>query len=394
MKKLLGSITAAALVSACMLALPVLAAPQPGVYQQMNADGRLKSTVTILHNPGTSDYMAMQGIGDSTYICMEALDNNGMEVEEYAVKYDPDGASVYGFTINAENLRKCEQNVSFTVEANKKNNAVFSFPQEDKLVVAGAGSQYDGEYHFSPRSEIQANSALLVYAYEVTKKPHIAYEGSGVAASYQVLPLPKAPWLNTLQVIDKGEEKSVLLDNGLNIVMEVNQQGNFVYKPFFVSHNYLEWAKNGLQVLKEDVNGNFGSLYVHQYLAQNYPDLTRNNNIRLKAVDFYGGEGENAVFTRVYELETFVDGELYISGDGTHSDNGRMIFKQYIGQKRMTGDEVRLRQKPNTDCEVLGYVNKGDVVKVLGLTRDKKWAAVSLPNSGIGFVSAQFVAGL
>ena len=69
-KKILGLTAALTLVSSI-----ALAAPQSGVYQQMYADGRLKSVVTILHNSGTEDYMSQNSIGDDTYVCFDALDN-------------------------------------------------------------------------------------------------------------------------------------------------------------------------------------------------------------------------------------------------------------------------------------------------------------------------------
>ena len=394
-KKLFASILAATIIGACVPFETVWAAPQPGVYQQMDANGRLKSTVTIMHNPGTCDYMAMTGLGDATYISMEALDDKGIEIEEFAVKYNPDLPFLYGFTINASNLRKCEQADWFSVETNKKNMAAFSFPEDGKVVVSGAGSLYDGEYHYSPRSDIQANYALMAYAYETTKMPNISYEGTKMNRSYNIFHFVRTPWLVNMQIKEGSKPvQDVLLDNGFHIAMEYNNQGNSTYRPFFMSNNYVAWAENGLAGLVEDVSGDAGSLYVHRYLAMNYPELTKNNNMKLCAVDFYGGEGENAVFTRAYEVEKFVDGDSLLSAKASHSDNGVMRVEQYIGSKAITGDEVRLRQKPNTNCEILGYVNRGDIVKVLGLTKDTKWAAVSLPDGHIAYVSTQFVAGV
>lgn len=397
-KKSLTGIIATALVSTCLYVMPAFAAPQVGVYQQMYADGRLKSTVTVLKNPGTGDLMAMNGMGDSTYICMDALDKDGIEVEEYAVKYNPEAEPAYGFTINASNLRKCEEADWFNVEANKKH-ANFNFIDDEKVIVSGAGSLYDGVYHFSPRSNAEANYALLAYAYEATKKPNLAYDGQGVAASYNIFQFVKYPTLVNLQIKNSGEqEKNVLLDKGFNIAMEYSQQGNAIYKPFFMSDNYVEWAGSNLSGLQQWVNDDLGALYMHQYIARNYPSLAKANNIKLRAVDFYGGEGENAVFTRVYDVLKNVDGDEMLSARASHSDNGRMNVIQYIGNKSVTGDEVRLRQFPNTNCKILGYVNRGDVVKVLGLTENREWAAVEIPNSPIGFqigyISTQFVAGV
>ena len=71
-----------------------------------------------------------------------------------------------------------------------------------------------------------------------------------------------------------------------------------------------------------------------------------------------------------------------------------------MGLRSITGDEVRIRKEPNTDCDILGYVNKGDVVEVLGLVNQtgeafgNKWAAIRLSNGNMGYVSTLFIAGV
>lgn len=372
-----------------------VAAPQPGVYQQMYADGKIKSTITILHNPGVSDFMAMNALGDSTYICMDALDKNGIELEEYAVKYNEDNTTTYGVSINYANLRQFEQNKWFAVNANKKSNLNLSFPKENKMIVSGAGALYDGEYSFSPRSAVQANSALMVYAYENTRKPSIAYEGTGIANGYHIVAKPNMPWLATMRIKnDTQEEKEVILDNGFNIVMECDNTDVSSYKPFFVSHKYVEWSEQGLKDLQADVDGNFSSLYMHAYMAKAYPALTKANNIILQSKDFFGGEGPNAVFTRQYFVKKYNDGEEMLSGLASHTDNGRMLVQQFIGNKTITGDEVRVRDQANTNGAILGYVNKGDVVNVVGVKYGLPWALVKLSNGTCGYVSTQFIQGL
>ena len=83
-----------------------------------------------------------------------------------------------------------------------------------------------------------------------------------------------------------------------------------------------------------------------------------------------------------------------------HSDNDAMQVKKYMGLRSITGDEVRIRKEPNTDCDILGYVNKGDVVEVLGLVNQtgeafgNKWAAIRLSNGNMGYVSTMFIAGI
>ena len=75
--------------------------------------------------------------------------------------------------------------------------------------------------------------------------------------------------------------------------------------------------------------------------------------------DFFGGEGENAVFTRLYDLVRDADGVKALAASVGHSDNDAMKVKKYTGFNYITGDEVRIRKEPNTGCDILGYVNKG-----------------------------------
>ena len=71
-----------------------------------------------------------------------------------------------------------------------------------------------------------------------------------------------------------------------------------------------------------------------------------------------------------------------------------------MGFSNITGDEVRIRKEPNTDCDILGYVNKGDLVKVLGLVNQtgeafgNKWAVIRLSDGNIAYISTMFIAGL
>lgn len=402
-KKILGLAAALTLVSSI-----ALAAPQSGVYQQMYADGRLKSVVTILHNSGTGDYMAQYSMGDNTYVCFDALDNNGYETENYASKLEETGsgyaASEKCFVIDAENLAKCEQKELFKVNAVKKQGPILSFAGEDRLTVSGAGAKYDGEYYFSPRSKPQANNALMLYAYEAARNNSLFEEGTG-ANTYRIQQYDLVPWVKRVELYYKDGSQgdyseSLLMDNEFNIVMSCNTEGNASYKPVFVSDKYVQWAENGLASFKTCVGGDESSLYMHRYLAKTFPELTKSNNMTLVFKDFFGGEGENAVFTRLYDLVKDADGVKVLAASVGHSDNDAMQVKKYMGLRSITGDEVRIRKEPNTDCDILGYVNKGDVVEVLGLVNQtgeafgNKWAAIRLANGNMGYVSTMFIAGL
>ena len=139
---------------------------------------------------------------------------------------------------------------------------------------------------------------------------------------------------------------------------------------------------------------------MHRYLARSFPELTKSNNMTLVFKDLYGGEGENAVFTRLYDLVKDADGVKVLAASVGHSDNDAMQVKKYMGLRNITGDEVRVRKDPNTDCDILGYVNKGDLVEVLGLVNQigeafgNKWAAIRLSNGNMGYVSTMFIAGI
>ena len=402
-KKILGLTAALTLVSSI-----ALAAPKSGVYQQMYADGRLKSVVTILHNSGTGDYMAQNSIGDNTYVCFDALDNNGYETENYASKLEETSngyaASEKCFVIDAENLAKCEQKKRFKVNAVKKQGPLIRFTGEDRLTVSGTGAKYDGEYYFSPRSKPQANNALMLYAYEAARNNSLFEEGTG-ANTYRIQQYDLAPWVKRVELYYKDGSQgdyseSLLMDNEFNIVMSCNTEDNASYKPVFVSDKYVQWAENGLASFKTCVGGDESSLYMHRYLAKNFPELTKSNNMTLVFKDFFGGEGENAVFTRLYDLVKDADGVKVLAANVGHSDNDAMQVKKYMGLRSITGDEVRIRKEPNTDCDILGYVNKGDVVEVLGLVNQtgevfgNKWAAIRLSNGNMGYVSTMFIAGI
>ncbi|MDO5787756.1 MAG: SH3 domain-containing protein [Phascolarctobacterium sp.] len=402
-KKILGLAATLTLVSSI-----ALAAPQSGVYQQMYADGRLKNVVTILHNPGTGDYMAQYSMGDNTYVCFDALDNNGYETENYASKLEETGsgyaASEKCFVIDAANLAKCGQKELFKVNAVKKQGPILSFAGEDRLTVSGAGAKYDGEYYFSPRSKPQANNALMLYAYEAARNNSLFEEGAG-ANTYRIQQYDLAPWVKRVELYYKDGSQgdyseSLLMDNEFNIVMSCNTEGNASYKPIFVSDKYVQWAENGLASFKTCVGGDESSLYMHRYLAKNFHELTKSNNMTLVFKDFFGGEGENAVFTRLYDLVKDADGVKVLAASVGHSDNDAMQVKKYMGLRSITGDEVRIRKEPNTDCDILGYVNKGDVVEVLGLVNQtgeafgNKWAAIRLANGNMGYVSTMFIAGV
>lgn len=80
------------------------------------------------------------------------------------------------------------------------------------------------------------------------------------------------------------------------------------------------------------------------------------------------------------------------SGKGTD-------ITSFAGEKWIKGTEVRMRAKPNTDCEVLGYFDEHEYIRVLGYVNGEgasrypgNWAYIRRDNGAEGFVAAQFVA--
>lgn len=80
------------------------------------------------------------------------------------------------------------------------------------------------------------------------------------------------------------------------------------------------------------------------------------------------------------------------------SDAGTDVTS-FAGEKWIKGTEVRMRAKPNTDCEVLGYFDEHENIRVLGYVNGEgnpkhpgNWAYVRRDNGAEGFVAAQFVA--
>lgn len=68
------------------------------------------------------------------------------------------------------------------------------------------------------------------------------------------------------------------------------------------------------------------------------------------------------------------------------------------GYKYIRGTEVRMRQAPNTNCEVLGYFENNERIYVYGYTNidysaplPNGWAYVKRANGQVGYAAAQFV---
>ena len=100
-----------------------------------------------------------------------------------------------------------------------------------------------------------------------------------------------------------------------------------------------------------------------------------------------------------YRAYAEVGGFDLLFAEATTTTGGGTDVTSYAGEKWIKGTEVRMRAKPNTNCDVLGYFDEHENIRVLGYVNGEgapkdpgNWAYVRRDNGAEGFVSAQFVA--
>ncbi|MDO4177610.1 MAG: SH3 domain-containing protein [Phascolarctobacterium sp.] len=123
-----------------------------------------------------------------------------------------------------------------------------------------------------------------------------------------------------------------------------------------------------------------------------------------RLTDFYSSETEDPVITCMYDIiddpqkpVPMLLGWINITNKvSVYSD----FFPAHNGFGAIKGTEVRFRAEPNTNCQVLGYFEQGELISLLGFCQsvqgfDKPWdwARVQRENGQEGYVSAQFVQG-
>lgn len=93
-----------------------------------------------------------------------------------------------------------------------------------------------------------------------------------------------------------------------------------------------------------------------------------------------------------------LNGQRYLAATCEVSNLPGTDFNILGGYKYINGTEVRMRQAPNTDCEILGYFENNEQIYVYGYANvdynahlPNGWAYVRRTNGQAGYVSAQFV---
>jgi len=92
-----------------------------------------------------------------------------------------------------------------------------------------------------------------------------------------------------------------------------------------------------------------------------------------------------------------IDGKMYLAAVCKVTNFPSTEFDILGGYKYIRGTEVRMREEPNTNCNVLGYFDNNERIYVygyLGIDYNSKlpngWAYVKRANGQVGYVAAQF----
>ena len=93
-----------------------------------------------------------------------------------------------------------------------------------------------------------------------------------------------------------------------------------------------------------------------------------------------------------------IDGKMLLAATCKVSNTPSTEFHIYGGYKVINGTEVRVRQAPNLNGEIIGYFNQNERVYVYGYANidysaplPNGWAYVKRENGQVGCVAAQFV---
>lgn len=121
-------------------------------------------------------------------------------------------------------------------------------------------------------------------------------------------------------------------------------------------------------------------------------------NVTFELVDIANGVNPIRQMEK-YRAYGDVAGYRLLFAEAELSNEPSLDVKAFAGEKWIKGTEVRMRAKPNTDCDVLGYFDYHENLRVLGYVDGEgssaypgNWAYVRRDNGAEGFVAAQFVA--
>ena len=404
------------LVSVSVWAMP----PEDGIYEKKDGNGNVTARMFVITLSGKAvkapNEMTMETSGGAPIIALQALDSEGNITEElatcYSWKTDTAGAGETGIRLRGETLQNAMKQYSkFTPEIFSTafgQQVEFGFVDEGKGKAYHCSDALDGEYVKNPGATRYYPLSALLYAYEKAFNFNAFYNSNNTPANTYARADEQEgePWHGDYYVLNVSSPKqkdmwTVTAERNLHIVMENHNRD---YRFLFVKNNYhgdpsfvgITWgAFTGSAMTSTN------ALYLHRHVTLNAPAMLENPNAFIRLMDFYSGEGPNAITTNAMAVLLEENGELLELGKADVADNGSIRFFKMMGRASIKGEGVRIRQAPNTNCAILGEKDTGYPLQVLGFVQETgdaymafKWAKVRLDDGTTGYVSGQFVQGV
>ena len=382
--------------------------PQEGVYEKI-VDGRVIARMHVIEGEGTGDGQGKNlGTIAAPYLYLESYGENAAQLATYWAGKTPEaGAGEFGVLLDKKNTELAIAGETFIVTyfgaPLGTQTGVFYFTVPDEAEVTDCGVIFDGKYLRNKKESVNSGAALAVFAFERTYSPDLFFDketdrhyytytkyGENVVPGYRNFTIRDTP---------KGEIlHQLFLDDGLHFVMKENLMEIATWRNLFTSRDYTAWAAKSMAIFCKNEILFPNQIYVLQYLTMYHPDMTADNRYRIHLVDFYGGEGEGAIYTSVYDVERYdeTDGML-LTGTVNACSNGEILIRKCFGQSTVRGDEVRVRAKPDLNGEILTYYNRGTPVSMEGYVQGTfdepgyRWARIRMPDGRVGYVHSDYV---
>ena len=393
--------------------------PQPGIYEKTDDSGRLTARMFVISLKGKTCAVpgagSMRTFSGSPLIVLQAFDEEGVVTEELATSYtwktDTAGAGEQGLRLIVEQLRDMHLTPDYSGPYEAVSPIVFStafgqqvgfaFAEAGKASAYHCGDALDGNYVKNDNEDIPYPISAFIYAYEEAYNRN-AFYNKGVPVNRYLRRkgeenlLDEKFWILLIKKPDAWA--GLVAEKNFRIVQE--RYDEHKYRFLFVGDNYGPgWLQEAWDGFNGSADTDYCTLYLHQFIIRNAPEVLENPNAYMRMTDFYCGEGPDRVTTNVLSVFLEENGELMRLGSGGVGSNGVIRFNKSLGRAAIKGEGVRLRQQPNTNCAILGEYDTDYPLTVQGIVRETghnyfNWAKVRLDDGTAGYVSAQFIKGL
>ena len=395
------------------------ALPQDGIYEKRDADGKVTAKMYVLSLSGKGlagpGQRSMESSGGAPYIALEAYDANGNVTEALATAYSwktpTAGAGEQGIRLTGENVRNSlEQFKKFIPErfsASFGEQCEFSFPDEGEANAYHCSPALNGTYVRYGDVEGSYPLVMFLYAYERSYNAKSFYDKNIPSTTFSLGEYETTPYFGDyykLNVFGPGQQdfRKVMAEKGFRIVMESRHPE---YHFLFVKDDYHgdpSWVGMTWGAFTGSAMTDTNALYLHRHLTLFAPDVLEDPATYIRLMDFYSGEGPEAVTTNSMAVLLDKNGEQLKLAHANITDRGGEIrFRKMMGRASIKGEGVRIRQQPNTNCAILGEKDTGYPLTALGFVKDSgqqysdyTWAKVRLDDGTTGYVSGEFIQGI